>query len=114
MSEIQVHHAKLWFAAQNQNWPLANFEMNEIKEALSGIKKYCTDRPETKDIVMIDAPMDSISHAIEQKNNLQFKNSYILLTNKCNSCHQTTNHEFNVITIPKNVPFSNQDFKANN
>jgi len=40
MSNIQVHHAKLWFAGQNRNWELADFEITEIKEAMQGIKNY--------------------------------------------------------------------------
>ncbi len=31
MSSIQMHHAKLWFAGKNENWDLANFEMEEIR-----------------------------------------------------------------------------------
>src|SRR5678815_534119 len=58
MSGIQVHHAKLWFAGQNQNWPLADFEINEIKEALEDIPKYCADRPEVKSLPMINVPLD--------------------------------------------------------
>jgi hypothetical protein len=112
MSSVQIHHAKLWFAGQNQNWKLADFEINEIKESLDGIKEYCTDRPETKSIGMIDPAIDSISIAIQQKNISQFKGSYILLTNTCNSCHRATDHEFNVIKIPDSPPFSNQDFKV--
>jgi len=111
MSGIQVHHAKLWFAGQNQNWPLAGFEVNEIKELLDGIKKYCANRPETVSIGMIDPPMDSISHAIQLKDPVRFKNTYILLTNTCNNCHKATMHEFNSIKIPDSPPFSNQDFK---
>ena len=57
MSGIQVHHAKLWFAGQAQNWKLAEFEMKEINEALDGIKAYCTDRPETQSI-SYDGPGD--------------------------------------------------------
>ena len=44
MSGIQIHHAKLWFAGQNQNWPLADFEIHEIEEALEDIQKFCIDR----------------------------------------------------------------------
>ena len=29
MSNIQAHHAKLWFAGQNHNWKLADFEIHE-------------------------------------------------------------------------------------
>ena len=111
MSGIQVHHNKLWFAGQNQNWKLADFEINEIQEALTGIKAYCTDRPETKEIGMIDAPIDSLTKAIQLKSKGKFISGYLLLTNSCNSCHRITNHEFNVIKIPDSPPFTNQDFK---
>ncbi|MBN8720755.1 MAG: hypothetical protein J0H85_14995 [Sediminibacterium magnilacihabitans] len=112
MSGIQVHHNKLWFTGVNQNWKLADFEINEIKESLDNIKMYCTDRPETKSIGMIDSSLQSVSNAIQQKNSLQFKNSFHILTTTCNTCHQATGHAFNVITIPSAPPFSNQDFSA--
>ena len=113
MSNIQIHHAKLWFAGKNQNWKLADFEVNEIEENLEGIKKYCSDRSETKSIGMIDLPMDSISATIQQKNQNSFRDKYMDLTNTCNKCHQETEHEYNVIKIPDTPPFSNQDFKVN-
>ncbi len=112
MSGIQVHHNKLWFAGINQNWKLADFEINEIKESLDDIKMYCTDRPETRSIGMIDSSLQSVSNAIQQKNSIQFKNSFHLLTTTCNSCHQATGHAFNVITVPSIPPFSNQDFST--
>jgi len=112
MSSIQVHHAKLWFAGQNQNWQLAAFEIDEIKEALEDIPLYCADRPEVQQLGMINPAIDSISNAINTKNQPRFKNSFVLLTATCNNCHHTTNHAFNVIKIPDTPPFSNQDFKA--
>jgi hypothetical protein len=111
MSSIQVHHEKLWFSGQYQNWELAEFESNEIKEALDGIKSYCTDRPEAQSLNLIDPAMDSIDNAIKQNNSIAFKNSFTLLTATCNNCHQTTNHAFNVIKVPETPPFSNQEFK---
>ena len=112
MSGIQTHHAKLWFAGQNQNRPLANFEVNEIKEALEDIQKNCNDRPEVKAIGMITAPIDSVINSIQQKNLQLFKSGFVLLTNTCNTCHKATEHGFNIITIPTNLPVTNQDFKS--
>ena len=112
MSDIQVHHEKLWFAGQNQNWKLADFEINEIKESLDDINKYCTDRPERKSLGMIDEPLQNIETAIQQKKVALFKSDFIILTSTCNSCHQATSHGFNVIKIPTTPPFSNQDFSA--
>lgn len=112
MSSVQVHHNKLWFAGTNNNWKLADFEINEIKESLDDIKTYCTDRPETNAIGMIDPPLQNVSNAIQQKNSTGFKNSYMILTSTCNSCHQATQHEFNMITVPTTPPYSNQSFKS--
>ncbi len=112
MSGIQVHHAKLWFAGQAQNWKLAEFEVNEISEALAGIKQYNTGRPEVKSITLIEPAIDSISNAIKQESQVLFNSSYVLLTNTCNNCHRATKHEFNVVKIPDAPPFSNQDFKV--
>ena len=112
MSSIQIHHAKLWFAGENQNWELAGFEIGEIKEALEDIPVYCADRPEVQKLTMINPALDSLGNAINTKNPQQFKTGFILLTATCNSCHHATNHAFNVIKIPDAPPFSNQDFKA--
>jgi hypothetical protein len=111
MSGIQVHHAKLWFAGQAQNWSLSVFETKEIREAIDDIQMYCTDRPETVSIHMIKPALDSMDEAIKNKSISQFKSSYILLTNTCNDCHKATKHEFNVIQIPSTPPFTNQAFQ---
>jgi hypothetical protein len=110
MSGIQVHHEKLWFAGTAQNWKLANFEIDEIREALDDIQRFCTDRPEVASIPMILPPMDSISKAVAQQDLPRFKTAFTLLTNTCNNCHRATKHEFNVIQIPTTPPFSNQVF----
>ena len=111
MFNIQVHHAKLWFAGQNRNWKLADFEIHEIMESIDDVKTFNSDRPEVKDIEMINPAIDSLNNSIQQKNLQLFKSSFVLLTNTCNNCHKTTNHEFNVIKIPDTPPVSNQEFK---
>lgn len=112
MMGIQVHHAKIWFAGKNQNWDLANFEVGEIKETLDDVKKYCTDRPEIKSLPILYPALDSVNNAIKAKDPKRFETSFILLTNSCNSCHQNTHHQFNVIKIPETPPYTNQEFKV--
>lgn len=112
MTDIQVHHAKLWFAGENENWKLADFEIKEIKESLDDIQKYCSDRPEVKAIPMIFGAVDSVSAAIEKHDRELFKAGFTSLTSTCNSCHRATSHEFNMIKIPEYPPFSNQEFKG--
>jgi len=112
MSNIQLHHAKLWFAGINNNWRLADYEVHEMQEALVSIQKYNKDRPESQIIDVLYPSIDSINAAIAQKNPQFFKSSYELLTRTCNDCHKSTAHDFNVITIPTTPPISNQDFKV--
>ncbi|MEO6611770.1 MAG: hypothetical protein ABIT05_02515 [Chitinophagaceae bacterium] len=111
MSAIQVHHAKLWFAGLNQNWPLADFEIHEIEESLEDIQKFCRDRPEIRSVQMIRPVIDSITNSIVKKDPALFKSSFTLLTATCNNCHQATAHGFNIVTIPSAIPVVNQDFK---
>ena len=110
MGNIQIHHAKLWFAGINQNWDLANFENDEIKESFDDLKKYETEREETKMIPMIDIPLDSVNSAIKRKDLKSFKNDFVELTKTCNACHLANHFEFNRIKIPETPPFSNQVF----
>jgi hypothetical protein len=111
MSSIQMHHAKLWFAGKNENWELANFEIEEILESLDDIQQYCADSPSIKPLPMIFPPLDSVKRAISEKNIVMFKTSFNLLTNTCNNCHQAANHAFNVIRIPDREPVTNQVFE---
>lgn len=111
MAGIQNHHAKLWFAGIYQNWNLASFELDEIKEMVEMAKNIETDRPESKSLPILQPSLDSIEASIKSADRIKFMASYTLLTSSCNKCHEENKFEFNVITIPTVPPVSNQDFK---
>ena len=111
MSQVQQHHAKLWFAGINDNWKLADFEIGEIKETIEAAKQVDIDRPELKSISMLYPPLDSVANAVANHDHDLFKKSFISLTNTCNSCHRLNKFEFNVITIPTQPPVPNQSFQ---
>jgi hypothetical protein len=111
MSNIQVHHAKLWFAGQAKNWKLAGFEVHEMMEALEDVQQFRSEREESKKLSMLNPSLDSVMYAVGQQNSVAFKSSFILLTNTCNNCHRATDFGFNVVKIPSSVPFSNQSFE---
>jgi hypothetical protein len=112
MSNIQLHHSKLWFAGENKNWPLAEYNESLIQSAFKKIQLYHGKQPEAKAAFMIVPAMDSISKAISEKNKGSFERSFLLMTLTCNNCHAVTNHLFNVITIPTIPPVTDQDFKT--
>lgn len=111
MSNIQLHHAKLWFAGENKNWPLAEYNESLIGSAFKKIQLYHGGTFEAKAASMINPAMDSITNAIGKKDVRTFERSFTFLTVTCNNCHTVTKHAFNVITIPVNPPVGNQDFK---
>lgn len=112
MGTLQIHHSKLWFAGQNENWPLADFEIHEISEAIDDIKAYQRGRKETKMIDLLQPSLHKIDSAIQQKDPELFRRGYTLMTATCNSCHHETDHGFVVVKTPDTPPFSNQDFRV--
>jgi len=112
MGTLQNHHAKLWFAGENENWKLADFEIHEIEETMEDLMNYQSDREESKMIEILNPAIEGIEDAIEQKDPELFKRSYISLTNACNKCHQATGYEFNRVKVPEISNFSNQDFST--
>ena len=113
MLGVQTHHAKLWFAGINENWPLAEFEVGEIKETLDNAVKYLPERKETKDIPMIFPALDSLRASINNRDLKMFTKTYKTLTQTCNDCHRAVHFEFNVIKTPTSEPVSDQEFKPN-
>lgn len=111
MSSIQTHHAKLWFAGQNQNWALCDFEIHEIMEALDNIQQYQQERKESRLISMINPALDSLDDAIKKQDPVLFKGAYISLTHGCNNCHHAADFGFNIVKVPETSAFSNQDFR---
>jgi hypothetical protein len=114
MLDIQVHHNKIWFAGKEGNWPLAQFEFDEIMEIVKQAGVIETDRKEVKYFPkMIYPQLDSLQAAIKQKDTKVFERSFTLLTTACNDCHKEVSFPFNQIKIPDQPPYSNQDFIPN-
>jgi len=113
MGGIQMHHAKLWYAAINENWKLAEYEIAEIKERCEEAEEINAQRIEMKNMKMIFPAIDSLDAIIKEKNLEKFKEGFRTLTNTCNSCHAISHFEFNSIKIPDNLPVTNQEFKIN-
>jgi cytochrome c553 len=112
----QMRHAKLWFAGDMENWDLAAYELDELREGFDDAVKYHpthenVPRPLAELIPQFTASqIASLDQAIKTKNRELFAAAYDSMTASCNGCHQASNHGFNVIKRPTLPPFSNQDF----
>jgi len=115
MTLQQMRHAKLWFAGAARNWPLANYEVDEIKEGFEDAVKLYPQHEGVPVGEMIakltPGPLQEISTAISRKDSAGFARAFDRLSATCNSCHQAANHCFIRIGRPTAPPFGNQIFE---
>lgn len=107
MSLQQMRHIKLWFAGHAANWPLADYEIGELKEGFEDVTKLTGG-----DIVQqhIGKPMSALEKAIDAKDRAAFDAAFDQLSAGCNACHHTLDHAFIVIQRPASLPYSDQLF----
>ena len=108
MLGIQIRHARLWFAGQAQNWLLAAFELQEIKEAFDAVVEQNPDhaifQPQRlADILpaMTKAPVTALRDAIDHGSKAEFEKAYDGLSAACTGCHRVAGNDFLVIQRPK-------------
>ena len=115
MTLQQMRHAKLWFAGAARNWPLADYELNELKEGFEDAAKLYPMHEGVPVGEMIakltSSPLEAISTAIAKKDSAGFARAFDRLSATCNSCHQAANHGFIRIRRPTEAPFGNQIFQ---
>ena len=107
MLAIQIRHARLWFAGNAQNWTLAAFELQEIKEAFDAVveqnPEHAIFQPQRlADILpaMTKAPVATLRDAIDHGNKKEFEQAYDGLSAACTSCHKAAGNDFLVIQRP--------------
>ncbi len=115
MNVILIEHNKLWFAAQARNWPLAAYELGEIKEIMGDVQDFVPTFKNLPLADMLDAVITkeiaALERTIEAKDYKGFTAGYDKLTQACNACHQGTENGFVVIKRPTQPTFTNQDYR---
>jgi len=103
MGSLQVQHAKLWFAGEQQNWLLAAYSVDAIKE---GVADMVVLRPRYKGESIVEMltlltakPLQALEEAVEAKDSALFMQAYDSLTEGCNVCH--SKHDYGFIAIQR-------------
>ena len=116
MSLQQMRHMKLWFAVEAGNWPLADYELKEIKEGFDDAMTFQGNNDELplvlKDVMpkKVNVPLNDLTLAVRAQDKARFETAFDSLTMACNECHQAENHGFNVVQRPTMNPYANQVF----
>ena len=103
MELIQVSHFKLWLAGNLRNWPLAEYELAQMKATLQDARTLFANLPgaETSAISQL---ADEFADAIKTKNAVKFDGAFKKFTSECNSCHEKVGLGFIKIKIPSTSP----------
>jgi hypothetical protein len=107
MAHQQERHIKLWFAGQGGNWPLADYEIDKLKDGFEDVNRRIGGDTVEK---AVGGPVAALEKAIESKDRSSFTRAFDQLTAGCNSCHRTLDHAFIAIQRPNSQPYSNQSF----
>ena len=116
MAATQMRHLKLWYAGAAQNWPLANYEVDELAEGFADAARY---HPHHKDAPrplpelipqFTAAPIAALRTAIAAHDAPAFAAAYDALTAGCNGCHAAAGFAVNAVIRPTANPYSNQQF----
>jgi hypothetical protein len=114
MTATQLRHAKLWFAGKQNNWDLAAYEIDEIKEGLEDAARLFPTHdgiPVAEMIkTIIDPRIEELEKAVRAKSSTKFTAAFDGLTSGCNSCHAGASKPFIRIQRPIASPLTNQNF----
>jgi hypothetical protein len=107
MAAQQMRHIKLWFAGRAGDWPLADYEIDKLKDAFDEVNKQLGGDTVEK---AIGPGISALEKAVEAKDRGAFTNAFDQLTAGCNNCHQTLDHAYIAIQRPVLLPYSDQSF----
>src|SRR5262245_44202584 len=73
LPRTQMCHAKLWYAGEARNWPLAGYELDELREGFDDVVAFHADQPDLPlppaGLVprLMDPPLASLRLAIDHQ-----------------------------------------------
>jgi hypothetical protein len=111
MGAIQLRHSKLWYAGNLRNWPLADYELNQLYINIKDATRLYSHIPATSDMSVLERSAASVGEAIKTKASRKFVQSFAQLTTVCNRCHEVAGRAFILVRKPAfPSPYSNQVF----
>ena len=107
MAHQQQRHIKLWFAGHGGNWPLADFEIDKLRDGFDDVNRLIGGDTVNK---TVGAALIALEKAVEAKDREAFARSFDDLSAGCNACHRMLDHAFIAIQRPTAQPFADQSF----
>jgi hypothetical protein len=122
MTDVAYHFANLWFAADKQNWPLADYYLRQTRAHLKWAVQIHQVRKlsdgTSVDLKAILAAVDKsslaeVGKAIADKDAVKFKAAYRQTLGGCYTCHAASERPYLRLQIPTAPSASNINFDPN-
>jgi hypothetical protein len=113
---IQPRHTKLGLSGQQRNWPYAQYELSELRNAFARVARTIPIYRSIDMTAVIGAmttePLNAVEQAIRAQDAHKFTLAYAQLTTACNACHLSQDHAPVVIRVPTTNPYPDQTFQV--
>ncbi|HLY10740.1 MAG TPA: hypothetical protein VKW04_15665 [Planctomycetota bacterium] len=110
MADVGFHFTNLWFAGQNENWPLATFYSDELRSHLRWAVRIIPKRKDAEgreiDLGGIlggleTSTLKDLAEAIKAKEKEKFVAAYKAQMEGCMACHRATNKPYLRLHVPE-------------
>jgi hypothetical protein len=110
MKDVAYHFTNLWFAADKQNWPLADFYLSETRSHLRWAVRIIPVRktPQGQDLHLGDlldafekTSLKDLQSAVATKDLTTFRTKYEQMLNSCYACHVAAGKPFLRLKVPQ-------------
>lgn len=110
MADVGDHFTNLWFAARAENWPLADFYLNETKSHLHWAVRAKPIRKDTQgnDInlenilqAFENGPLGDLKKTVDAKARAGFEKAYRACLETCYACHKASDKPYLRPQVPQ-------------
>jgi hypothetical protein len=120
MADVGAHYTNLWFAGQNENWPLARFCFDETKSHLRWAVRIIPKRKDAEGreidlqgiLTALEGTMlKDLDASIKEKDRTKFTASYKLQLEGCMACHKASNKPYLRLHVPEKADAGILEFR---
>jgi hypothetical protein len=122
MHDVDYHFTNLWFAANQSNWPLAQFYFNETRSHLRWAVRIIPVRKDNagqevklQDILQSveNGPLIQLEDSIKVKDREKFVTAYEFTLTSCYGCHKASDKPYLRPRIPEHPASTMMNFDPN-
>jgi len=113
MSDVGYHYSNLWFAGEQENWPLADFFCSEVKSHLNWAVRIIPVRkdPQGREVdlrailqAVEGSSLKDLQQTIAAKDKTKFEAAYRVQLQSCYSCHEASGKPYLRPQVPQRPP----------